>query len=558
MMPGLYGSQKLLPTVDPVTANKWKTQTSQAGGRRMPQPSDLKVLPERRNCHTRSLLDIEHLKSILQKKDEDSIPKNKPERLPPLLSKPTETPSVCNVKWEKGAAYRSVKEAVSFVKTKEHLDPIIIAGKSLSYQPPSPKPRSRLNFPFPRPLKLSTKSQEIHHRSRSIDLQQTHICTFESSINESNICSTLDTEVVKCVLEDSISPIEMLDLPMQKVCRCVRQNDRLAGLQYKQFFAEGGGFPGFTRLQTIYRNGDLEAGRRQVIGFHFEGVLGDYYKRCWTDTSPKSLRVRKNCLVGLQWLKHTFQLVLITALPRRKTLRILTYFRRNHIYFSAVYTATSKTIDYAPLLADLQVSWQDVLVVSSIDLSYEDLEEISEETVCVRMGGKRRLVANGLAVSEGNAPVVMLVPSMVAQSNEDLLPFDIIASAIQSFRKSSHFSDDFTRLLLSPTPDMTPLLTSIIHQIALSELLPPPKAASVRATALCEVHRTPTLSVPGDFKRTKVIIMGQRPAAYNTKPGCEVVETKALRLKSGYLNLLNYTSEEMQTLKPAAVLSEHI
>lgn len=337
----------------------------------------------------------------------------------------------------------------------------------------------------------------------------------------------------------------------KRVCSCLTAR---TSLHYQQSFASAGNLKS---LQVMYVNKDCESGKRQVLAFYFEGVLGDFYKRCLNDTSPKSLRVRKHCLVGLQWLQQSFQLVLVTSLSRAKAIRVLNYFRTHHISFQAAYVATSKAVDYSPLLADLRTAWQDLLVVSSIDLAYEDLEEVSERSLYVQAGSKLRLVANAMPVNAANSPVVLLVPSLMSQASADWLPFDIVAGAIQHFRRSYHWTEDFGRVQTAPVPELACVCTSIVHEIALCEVLPPPQAASIRCSVLCSLHCTPVLAtVPLSLSR--VLVLRQRPAAYGAKGGCDIVETKALRLKSGFLNLLDYTSVNSPRPKPALTLGENI
>ena len=537
MLPGAYGSQKQLLAAELLPSFKWKTQTSQAALRRLTQGEDLKGLANRKNSHTRSLLDVEILKSALLKQQVESGNKGKKERLPPLLSKPADSVCMGELKQEKQLMYRSVNDAVKQCKRKELLEPITIAGKGVAYRP-SVSPKQRLRPGLVGQLKLQ---DDARRRSKSIDFRRSNPSLGNSTF-ASGFFAPVEAEAdIQKTLTVTVADPEVI---LKRVCSCVGERSYL---NYKQSFAS---VDSLKSLQAIYVNKDCESGKRQVLAFFFEGVLGDFYKRCLNDTSPKSLRMRKHCLVGLQWLQQSFQLVLVTSLSRAKALKVLKYFRTRHISFQAAYKATSKAVDYTPLLADLQTAWQDLLVVSSIDLAYEDLEDVSERSLYVKAGSKLRLVANAMPVSEANTPVVLLVPSLVSQSSADWLPFDIVAGAIQHFRRSYHWTEDFGRVHTAPVPEMAAICTSIIHEIALCEVLPPPQTASMGCSVLCSLHSTPVLAAATALSLNRVLVLGQRPAAYGAKGGCDIVETKALRLKSGFLNLLDYTSVLSPRPKP--------
>lgn len=556
MLPAAFGSQKQLTTTEALPAVKWKIQISQAALRCSTQAEGLKSLAERKNTHTRSLLDVEVLKSALLKQQEDGGKKCKKEKLPPLLTKSGEVNYMGVMRQEKQLMFRSVKEAMSNSKGKETLEPITIAGKGVAYRPTvSPKQRIRPYFGLVKQLKVTEK--DARHRSKSIDLRRSNPSllnvTFESGIF-ATIANDSDQKEVLTV-KDSAPVVVSEAIIEKRICSCVSPRD---SFNYKLNFTTSATFPALKALQTIYVNRDSDNDKRQSVAFYFEGVLGDFYKRCLNDTSPKSMRLRKHCLVGLQWLQQSFKLVLVTSLSHSKVLRVLTYFRTRHISFKAAYTAASKTVDYSPVLSDLQITWQDLLVVSSIDLAYEDLEEISERSLYVKAGSKLRVVANAVPVSEGNTPVVLLVPSLVSQHSADWLPFDIVAGAIQYFRKSYHWTEDFSRVHTAPVPEMASISTSIIHEIALNDLLPPPQVASLRCSTLCSLHSTPLLTPAPALSLSRVLVLGQRPAVYGAKGGCDIVETKALRLKSGFLNLLDYTSVSSPRPKPALTLGENI
>lgn len=284
-------------------------------------------------------------------------------------------------------------------------------------------------------------------------------------------------------------------------------------------------------------------GGRPVIAIYFDGVVGDYYKRCLNDTSPKSIRLRKNAELGLQWLQQSVNLVFITEMTRKKALRVLNHFHSAHITFQAAYLVPirSQVVDYSSLLCDLQVNIQQLLVVSSLDVAYEDLKDVSERSIYVKAGVKVKLLGNALPVIGESSPLTLLIPSLKAQPATELLAFDQVASCIQYLRTAPTWASAFLRLTSHPAANMCALTTGLVAEAVLERTLKVPRADVVRKGVgrVCGLHKTLVRSETVPCFSSPLIVLTQFPA-HNS--GCDLLESKALHVKSGFLNLLDYTT----------------
>ena len=322
-------------------------------------------------------------------------------------------------------------------------------------------------------------------------------------------------------------------------CTCLpipyRQNNLVARLTY------GGVTTALPVLKPIYvdRRQDW---KKAVVAIYFEGVLGDYYKRCLTDTSPNSIRLRKHASLGLQWLHQFFTLVFITSLSRSKALRILRHFQSAGISFQAAYrTHPTSVVDYSCLFVDLDVTLQQVLVVTSLDVGYEDLTEVGEECIYVKAGTKVRLMGNAMPVAAQNSPVTLLVPSLKSQQNTNLLPFDQVANCIHTIRKFGTWQTAFHCLLTHPPLNMCAISTTIVSEVVLDQTLGTPTADSIRkgSSGICELHKSAVFPESAPGFNSALIVLTQSPGQPS---GCDVLESKALHVKSGFLNLMDFTT----------------
>jgi hypothetical protein len=288
---------------------------------------------------------------------------------------------------------------------------------------------------------------------------------------------------------------------------------------------------------------------KPVIVLYFDGVLGDFYKRSLNDTSPNSIRLRENVELGLQWLQLTSHLVFITGMSRRKALRVISYFHTAHVTFKAAYLVpiASEVVDYSAILADLKVNLQELLAVSSLDVAYEDLKDASEESLYVKSGTKIRLLANALPVIGQNSPTTLLIPSLKSQNPNEHLAFDQIASSIQSLRKGANWQSAFESVISGPMGDMRAVRTALVAEAVLERTLKMPRAEAVRKAVgrVCGLHRTLAVPETVPIFSSSLIILTQLPT-HNSK--CTLLESKALHLKSGFLNLLDYTTSKSSPL----------
>lgn len=321
------------------------------------------------------------------------------------------------------------------------------------------------------------------------------------------------------------------------VCSCTQKYFRQTDLHIR------GNYPvprqALSQLQCLYAQ--KTNGRELTLAIVFDGVLGDIWKPCLTDTSPKCLYLRRNAEAGLDQLQGHFNLVLVTFLSSKKTYRMLSYFRTQHISFQAAYflpkDAPRDIVDYSKVITDLELAPQQLLVVTSLDLSYEDLLT-SDEVLYVRAGRKLRLTAKGLPLP---GTTTFLLPSIRAQEKGNVLPFTRAAEAILKLGQMR----DWTSIFHCPANShLTLFSTSVIQEVALERTLPHPSAHFIRKyQEKCHLHNSLKWLSPASQPCNQVILFNTKPERPISTPA--PLEIRPLKLSTGCLSLLHFTQSRI-------------
>ena len=318
------------------------------------------------------------------------------------------------------------------------------------------------------------------------------------------------------------------------MCSCTQRSFRQADLHIRELYP----MPrqSLPQLQCLYH--ERAAHTALTLAIAFEGVLGDIWKPCLTDTSPKCLSLRRNAEAGLEQLQARFHLTLITFLSSRKTYRLLSYFRTRHISFQAAYVlpkaAPRDVVDYSPVLQDLELAPQQLLVVTGLDLGYEDLTT-GEEVLYVRAGRTLRLTAKGLPLP---GPTALLVPSIRAQEVGKVLPFTRVAEAILQLGQTRDWACSFA---CTSYPHFS---SSVALEVALEHTLPHPTAHFVRKHRnKCPLHHS-LKGLAHSFHHCSQVILLDLKSELQTHDLTQL-EIHPLKLSSGCLNLLHFTQSRL-------------
>lgn len=337
------------------------------------------------------------------------------------------------------------------------------------------------------------------------------------------------------ILSLTLSASSIAHSKKTQVCNCNKRTFRQADLHIRELYPMLR--QSLPQLQCLYH--ERAASRTALtLAIVFDGVLGDVWKPCLTDTSPKCLSLRRNAEAGLEQLQIRFHLVLITFLSSKKTYRLLSYFRTQRISFQAAYclpkAAPRDVVDYSPVLHDLELAAQQLLVVTGLDLSFEDLTT-DEGVLFVRAGRKLRLTAKGLPLP---GPTAFLVPSIRAQEAGQVLPFTRVAEAILQLGHKSDWACSFT---CTTYPHFN---TSVAFEVALEHTLPHPTAHFVRKCRdKCPLHHSLKGLTHPSRHSSPVILLNLKPELQTQDP--TQLEIHPLKLSSGCLNLLHFTQSRL-------------
>jgi hypothetical protein len=306
-------------------------------------------------------------------------------------------------------------------------------------------------------------------------------------------------------------------------------------------------------LSLLYNNS--KANDKLAIAIVFDGVLGDWYKRCLYDNSPYTLRLRKKTVSGLKRLQQYFELIFISRMTRRLCLHVLGYFRNYGVEFQAAYRLSCKAngaerrsrqfLCYERLERDLGLKPTRILILTGVNLAHEDL---SSDSLYHKQGSKCYLTAEYLPVAipaQEGIPVACTVPVLEAQPANKIVDFEILTKVLIDYY--SNCSGDWVSGFRpeSESKDLTLLSTPAVHQILMSQVLPQPRADAFHypPAHTCSLHGRPAWGTgPSIHPFTSKLLLFTHSPTTTAIPGFDIIDSQSISPKSGFRTLLDYTT----------------
>eukprot|EP00698_Gefionella_okellyi_P010416 TRINITY_DN2700_c0_g1_i1.p1 TRINITY_DN2700_c0_g1~~TRINITY_DN2700_c0_g1_i1.p1 ORF type:complete len:464 (+),score=74.29 TRINITY_DN2700_c0_g1_i1:67-1458(+) len=195
--------------------------------------------------------------------------------------------------------------------------------------------------------------------------------------------------------------------------------------------------------------------QRPLLIILLEGVLGDVCKQGFFDHDPRiPLFIRPGLLMGLKLLISSFQVVVISYLPRERLALAVKYFVENEICFDGFYDRFDLLLK--PLARDRMVVLQDfskvyldfnirpddvskrVLVISSISLDHDEIDSRDGLSLVYENGSGKPFFATAapLPFSGGEVPISILVPNPRAMLQFEAVPMEIIVRTVRELAKT--------------------------------------------------------------------------------------------------------------------------
>lgn len=358
-------------------------------------------------------------------------------------------------------------------------------------------------------------------------------------------------------LSGPVSPSRCKDRTGPVSCTCSLRLYLTASLHYQQLFLRAAPSMAVAQylpsLSLLYNNS--KTNDKLVIAIVFDGVLGDWYKRCLYDNSPYMLRLRKKTVSGLKRLQQYFELIFISRMTRRLCLHVLGYFRNYGVEFQAAYRLSCKAngaerrsrqfLCYERLERDLGLKPTRILILTGVNLAHEDL---SSDSLYHKQGSKCYLTAEYLPVAipaQEGIPVACTVPVLEAQPANKIVDFEILTKVLIDYY--SNCSGDWASgfRLESESQDLTLLSTPAVHQILMSQVLPQPRADAFHypPAHTCSLHGRPAWGTgPSIHPFTSKLLLFTHSPTTTAIPGFDIIDSQSISPKSGFRTLLDYTT----------------
>lgn len=425
-----------------------------------------------------------------------------------------------------------------------HSEALILPGLSHSFQAvrrssKSPEKRDPLDPPL-------TPFSEVMEKQGDAKGAYPYLAVSRS---KPRLSKTLSGPVSPARNRDRIGPVS---------CTCSLRLYQMSSLHYQQLFLRTAPSLAMAQhlpsLSLLYNNSqDTE---KIALAIVFDGVLGDWHKRCLYDNSPFTLRLRKKAVVGLKRLQQRFALVFISRMTRRLCMHILGYFRNYGIDFQAAYRITCKAngaerrsrqfLCYERLERDLGLNPARILILTGINLAHEDL---SADLLYSKQGSKYSLTAEYLPIAipaQDGLPLACIIPVLEAQSSHKSVDFEYITRVLLDYHTNcsnkdwaSGFRPD------NESPDLALLSTPVVHQVLMSQVLPQPRAEAFNypPAHTCSLHGRPAWGTGPSIHpfTSKLLLLTHSPNA-TTSPGFDIIDSQSIPPKSGFLTLLDYTT----------------
>lgn len=359
-------------------------------------------------------------------------------------------------------------------------------------------------------------------------------------------------------LSGPVSPARNRDRAGPVSCTCSLRLYLMSSLHYQQLFLRSAPSMAAAQhlpsLSLLYNNS--QDNEKLALAIIFDGVLGDWHKRCLYDNSPYTMRLRKKAVIGLKRLQQRFALVFISRMTRRLCLHILGYFRNYGINFQAAYRITCKAngaerrsrqfLCYERLERDLNLNHGRILLLTGVNLAHEDL---SADLLYSKQGSKYYLTAEYLPVAipvQEGLPLACIIPVLEAQSSYKIVDFETIAKVLIDFHNNCSNSDWTSGFRPdNESPDLALLSTPVVHQVLMSQVLTQPRADAFNypPAHTCSLHGRPAWGTGPSIHpfTSKLLLLTHSPNA-TTSPGFDIIDSQSAPPKSGFLTLLDYTT----------------